>query len=338
MRSMAGAILSGEDLAPALRGHELFSTTDPAVAIRLGAPLLGHHRFVVRDAECRFAASLHAVVAGPITLGHLHVAYEADLVVHASAPRILVAMPRRAGTGVRMGARSFVATPSTAAVIQPGRPATMLCPHDGASLVVGIEQQALVVHLSRLLGRALDRPLVFDPVLHLGGSAATRWKLAVEILEGELSERTSLLRCGIGSSQLEEFLMSSLLYGQRSTYTEVLSQPASPERRAVTTARDFIEANLPDRLTLGAVAAAAGVSVRTLQASFRSELRTTPTSYIRSRRLDRAHGDLSDPGSPAATVTDVATRWGITHLGRFAADYRTRYGETPSQTLRRQRR
>jgi len=41
---------------------------------------------------------------------------------------------------------------------------------------------------------------------------------------------------------------------------------------------------------------------------------------------DRAH---------RPTVAEVAYRWGFTHLGRFAHDYRARYGEAPSTTLRR---
>jgi hypothetical protein len=32
----------------------------------------------------------------------------------------------------------------------------------------------------------------------------------------------------------------------------------------------------------------------------------------------------------------VAGRWGFYNLGRFAADYRTAYGERPRETLRRQ--
>ncbi|MFP5477787.1 MAG: helix-turn-helix domain-containing protein, partial [Gammaproteobacteria bacterium] len=34
-------------------------------------------------------------------------------------------------------------------------------------------------------------------------------------------------------------------------------------------------------------------------------------------------------------VAGVALRWGFGHLGRFSADYRARFGEYPSETVRR---
>ena len=33
--------------------------------------------------------------------------------------------------------------------------------------------------------------------------------------------------------------------------------------------------------------------------------------------------------------TDVAMRWGFWHLGRFSAEYRGFFGESPGRTLRR---
>ena len=59
------------------------------------------------------------------------------------------------------------------------------------------------------------------------------------------------------------------------------------------------------------------------------------TGYVKNRRLDRVRAELADavPNSGVG-VTDIATRWGFTHLGRFAAIYRARFGESPSETLR----
>jgi AraC-like DNA-binding protein len=51
-------------------------------------------------------------------------------------------------------------------------------------------------------------------------------------------------------------------------------------------------------------------------------------------RLDQARQQLLHAAA-STSVTDVAARCGFNHLGRFAAWYRHRYGESPSATLRR---
>lgn len=84
------------------------------------------------------------------------------------------------------------------------------------------------------------------------------------------------------------------------------------------------------------LAKTAGVSPRTLQKHFRSALGTTPRAALREIRLKRVRKALLHDGANTA-VTDIALRCGFTHLGRFAADYRARYGETPSATQRRHR-
>jgi len=80
----------------------------------------------------------------------------------------------------------------------------------------------------------------------------------------------------------------------------------------------------------------AGVSRRSVEREF---LRTgcTPLEYLRGVRLERARRMLVEPG-PALTVAEAATAAGIAHLGRFATEYRRRFGELPSQTLVRGRR
>ena len=60
-------------------------------------------------------------------------------------------------------------------------------------------------------------------------------------------------------------------------------------------------------------------------------------AFVRSTRLALARDRLQE-GRPGATVTCVAQECGFDHLGRFSVAYAKRYGETPSETLRKKRR
>jgi AraC-like DNA-binding protein/TolB-like protein len=86
--------------------------------------------------------------------------------------------------------------------------------------------------------------------------------------------------------------------------------------------------------TLTSLAAACGVAPRTLQKQFRRHTGRGPIEYLRDARLDHVRQTLLR-ASDRASIADIAMRSGFNHLGRFAAWYRERYGETPSATLRR---
>ena len=73
--------------------------------------------------------------------------------------------------------------------------------------------------------------------------------------------------------------------------------------------------------------------MRRLQEGFREHIGVTPLEHLRNVRLDRVHAQLTGDGPPAA-VTDIAYRWGFTHPGRFAADYRRRFGIGPAASRR----
>jgi transcriptional regulator GlxA family with amidase domain len=84
---------------------------------------------------------------------------------------------------------------------------------------------------------------------------------------------------------------------------------------------------------LDALAQVAGVSKRTLQEGFRRFRGKPPNQISRDLRLDLARGALIQHGPE--NVTEVALDYGFTHLGRFAEAYAARFGECPSETLRR---
>jgi AraC-like DNA-binding protein len=126
------------------------------------------------------------------------------------------------------------------------------------------------------------------------------------------------------------------LYIQPSNYHDEFVRPVTdPGRRVVQDAMKYIDAHLAEPITMESIARNVHMSIRSIQQGFRDELGISPMTYVRGRRLERAHDELADAlPSDGVTVTDVASRWGFNHLGSFAVEYRKRWGMTPSETLR----
>jgi AraC-like DNA-binding protein len=83
------------------------------------------------------------------------------------------------------------------------------------------------------------------------------------------------------------------------------------------------------------ICAALDVSARMLRECCKKHLGMGPGRYRRLRRMQRVHCALRNRDPRAASVVEVASRYGIRDLGRFAGDYRAVYGELPSATLQR---
>jgi len=90
-----------------------------------------------------------------------------------------------------------------------------------------------------------------------------------------------------------------------------------------------------EMLSAADLCASVGVAQRTLNLACQEFLGQGAMQYAPARRLDHVRDTLlmSDPGE--TFVTGVAMRFGFWELGRFAQAYRARFGERPSETLRR---
>jgi|SRR3954471_2406479 transcriptional regulator GlxA family with amidase domain len=78
-----------------------------------------------------------------------------------------------------------------------------------------------------------------------------------------------------------------------------------------------------------------GVTERTLRNAFHAVYGKTPYRHLRDLRMLDARQALLQPQSPATTVTAIAMQFGFLELGRFSVEYRSTFGERPSETLRR---
>ncbi|MBU3666868.1 MAG: helix-turn-helix transcriptional regulator [Chthoniobacterales bacterium] len=104
-------------------------------------------------------------------------------------------------------------------------------------------------------------------------------------------------------------------------------------RRKVSELRDWATLDHPEPVTVGDLAARCGLGLRALQKNFLLHFDTAPLAYLRDLRLQKARRLLQQENT-RHSVTSAALEAGFAHLGRFAADYRRKFGESPCETRR----
>lgn len=267
-----------------------------------------------------------------------YVRYGAAVLVRVPAARTLddyfIHLPVRGNSEVVNHAGSAVCAPGQAVVSSPTGHVTR-SESGSERITVSLKKSAMMGQLTALLGDTPVRPLEFSRSVDLAGAEGQRFSrhvgLAIADLDAAGAEPPSLVML----SMYEQLIFTGLLLGQPSNYTAALHRLVnliSPGdvKRAV----DFIEAHLHLPVTLADIALASGVPGRTLLEHFKDHRGVSPMRYVRDARFARVREALLR-AEPEQNVTQIAMTWGFYHLGRFAAEYCGRFGETPSQTYRR---
>jgi AraC family transcriptional regulator, ethanolamine operon transcriptional activator len=113
-------------------------------------------------------------------------------------------------------------------------------------------------------------------------------------------------------------------------------QPASSARLVVTRAEVYLRARLDTPVAVSQLSHAVGITERALRRAFQNVYGTSPKRFMVTERLWAAHRALRE--HPSDSVTQIAVCYGFCELGRFAGSYRKVFGETPSDTRRKNRR
>ena len=326
----------GIDLVPGRAAG--FSTPDPREAkIRTEKMLNCAHRMVVLDRTHPFRAQVRYASMDGFGLMSSTYGPPVEIVCSPPIPWVTVSF-MHGGTAAfaQRGAGPALVGSSRAAVLAYDQSVAMRWQGGIEQLMVTISKSRIEGFLRRLLDAPLREPVRFETELDLTRDGRG-------LLAAVSTLRRALARCGPGgpspvlTAEVEHSLVSALLFGQRHNYTDaIFATPALPSSRVVGRVVELIESSTDTAFTVADLAAFAGMSERSLHAAFRRRLGASPMAYVRRLRLERVREELLrlEPNG-TNTVTQVALRHGFTHGGRFAAAYRARFGESPSDTLRR---
>jgi len=303
--------------------------------------VLGRHfysNFVdVLSPAAGWQARFDVMPAGAVTLGDLH--FGADVRIdfgELGAYHVDVPLAGRMAWH-QGGAQPSVADQNSAAVFQPvGDTVLDRWEADCRLLAVKVDRIALENTLAAMLDRPVTSPVRLGPRLDLSSGLGASWLRLVQLIMVDTAQQASVMHHPLIGQRLQESLVTGLLLATDHQYRTQLDsrRPFTAAPRAVRRAAEAMRAEPERPFTVTDLAEVAGVSRRSLQQGFQRYVGMSPMTYLRDVRLGRAHDELRY-GDPAdVSVAEVAYRYGFLHLGRFAALYRQRYGESPSQTLR----
>jgi AraC-like DNA-binding protein len=206
----------------------------------------------------------------------------------------------------------------------------------GRTIAFRVDRHAVEDVLSEAVGRPITSQIAFKPSISTTKGAARSWMHMLMMLNHELFQPDSAVSHPLVAKPFIDSLIGTLLLAADHPYRGMLAaETGHGTPRVIRAAVEIIESEPHLPLTVSSLAARSHVSARALQQAFRRHTGVSPMAYLRQVRLRRAHQELLEADPSAETVASIATRWGFSNPGRFAAVYAARYGETPGATLRR---
>ena len=277
---------------------------------------------------------LDAIRIGHITLSRFSYGIPVHLTQFAASEGTgMVLTTLRGAVRHWSGARSYSDTGVGEAYLVDNSRAAYWLDADPGHLQVNLtfRHDAMAGLYERWFGQPADERM-WSRTFRFGGTQSS-WIALLTYVCRCITEMPDAVEHGPLGRHLEEMISLHLL----TLWRQQLDAPQPPTLhhlapRHVLAAEQHIHEHARQAPTLGELASAAGVSVRTLNAAFREFRGCTPMQALREARLNGVRAELL-LAPVGTTVRDIAAGWEYANLGLFAAAYRKRFNETPSSTL-----
>jgi AraC-like DNA-binding protein len=290
------------------------------------------------DLAVRDAAQLDACVSG-IYLPGIYIGraqYGAPVALGPSRVRndYWVHLPIKGTWEAAVGHDTIVCNSRLAIVSSPTREVMLHCNGGAARLSLSVTSEALKRQLTVLLGQPPLKPLEFVPTMNLANGYGGRFANMLTSAVIEFGRGCAVRWSPTTLMDFSEFVLTSLLLYHPHNYSDALRRSAQMiTPRDIRRVVDYLETHLDSPLTVADLVAASQVAGRTLFQHFRDFTGKSPMHYLRNLRFARVRDALLH-AEPEESVTVIAMACGFTHMSRFALEYRHRFGERPSDTLR----
>jgi AraC-like DNA-binding protein len=325
--------LDGGDLLPR---YPVFRTAELDCACKYLSDAIARHRLSYLGRDHRLDFWHRRAAFGQVVLNDLQ--YGGDIRVDAPdwPGYYLLKFALEGVCRVTQAGRSYDMPPGSIALVNPCRPFAKSWSSSGRQLMLRIERRLVDRELVAWTGHEPNGVVEFDQSRTIAFAEAPTLTRLVRTLCDDLRARSTSIDHPFIRDRFASTLAAALLIGLPHNHVHAIEAAEKPIAPAsVRRAERFLEENAAKVVGLTDVARAAGVSARALQLAFQRFRDTTPMAQLRALRLERARRALLEAGRDGGSVTSVAAAQGFGSLSRFEANYKARFGEPPSETLRR---
>ena len=190
--------------------------------------------------------------------------------------------------------------------------------------------------LARWFPEIPDKMLAHGAGMRIGAVEQARLRvLLASVMEG-IEDPTGPISDRVVRREIEGLLLEAFLGALRSGVAGLVPLPncrVAGKLRHLRQARNFIKDAVHAPIQLEDVSNALGMSARGVEVLFHSSLGIGPSAFIRHQRLHGVRRALLTMKPETGAIKEVALKWGFWHMGHFSKNYRSLFGESPTETL-----
>ena len=324
-----------------LDNYPLIRSRSAVEAREMVGRIFSPHRLDVRGSHKGFEARHNRIALGKVALNVLSYGSEVCINPGERGDFYLVLLPLRGRARVSCDNEDADIDCDTLAVLHPHRDTQMVWSSDCAMLMLQVPRSALQSHMPEESCSRASAPAPRFAISQRRSYPAIGawWRAAYDLATNLHQFGSQWMAQPAACGAMENFLLcglASMLQPAHAGSQIHVPLQASSHTRCVRRAVDYLHAHSHESVCLDDIAKAACVSSRTLETSFQREHQQSPLAYLRTLRLDRMHQALQAAARARqeVSVTELALQNGFSHMGRFAAYYKQRFGCSPSVTLR----
>lgn len=278
------------------------------------------------------------VRAGEVFLGFNRYGSDTEIEQFNSDGYVTVGLPYEGPNPAifKLDGEVVACTRETGPIVSEGRQVCINRPKGSGILVVRASNAPLRRRFLEASGSEMSGLPRFDRYVDWRSEQGTGFLNMVRFLVSELSRDPRILKSPLLKAGISDMLLGAILALPGHHLASLHRQPHEAPPRIVRVAEEYLKAHASEPVKISDLLEICGCSRRALFLAFQRHREYTPKQFLQYVRLESARTRLLQ-AKPHESVTSIAYACGFFNPGRFAASYRHRFGESPSETLKRAR-